>query len=299
MESTRGMEIKARSLYLRREVLTANRTYFVRADGNNFNNGLTNTSSGAFRQISKAIELIEKLDLNGFLVTVKVADGTYDSFRILKGLTGGKCIIEGNPTSPQSCIIQEVGTDGYGIDIQDSWASYTITGFEIRVDFTANSVISVASGNTDKICLSINNSSVTIENIRYNSTSGGNGYHLRIFSSNVISASGGHSFIGNAFCAINLSQSNFNAIDFPATGFPSNTATQINFNSNTWGFGLGVVLLLQGHIDFFNRRFSGSWSGGNFGRIEAGSIRLRHTQLPGNVQSATVQNGGVFMVSTQ
>ena len=60
-----------------RELLTANRTYYVRTDGSDSNNGLANTSGGAFLTIQKAIDTAAALDLSVYNVTIQIADGTY------------------------------------------------------------------------------------------------------------------------------------------------------------------------------------------------------------------------------
>ena len=60
-----------------RELLTANRTYYVRTDGSDGNTGLANTSGGAFLTIQKAIDTAAALDLSVYNVTIQLADGTY------------------------------------------------------------------------------------------------------------------------------------------------------------------------------------------------------------------------------
>ena len=60
-----------------REVLTANRSYFVRTDGNDANTGLSNTAGAAFLTIQKALDVVGALDLSTFLATIWINDGTY------------------------------------------------------------------------------------------------------------------------------------------------------------------------------------------------------------------------------
>ena len=92
-----------------REYLTDARIYYVRTDGDDNNDGLSNTVGGAFLTIQKGIDTALGLDANGFDVTIKVADGTYTTGvgniieRPLIG--GGKLIIEGNTSTPANCLV--------------------------------------------------------------------------------------------------------------------------------------------------------------------------------------------------
>lgn len=53
-----------------REVLAASRTYYVRTYGSDSNDGLTNTSGGAFLTQAYAMSVIAKINFNGFTVTL-------------------------------------------------------------------------------------------------------------------------------------------------------------------------------------------------------------------------------------
>lgn len=92
-----------------REVLTANRTYYVRTDGSDSNTGLTNSSGGAFLTIQKALDVTETIDLNGYTVTVQIGDGTYTAPITVPKLTGqgevNNLIIQGNTTTPANVLI--------------------------------------------------------------------------------------------------------------------------------------------------------------------------------------------------
>jgi hypothetical protein len=62
-----------------RELLTANRTYYVRTDGNDANTGLVNNSGGAWLTPQYAMDWIgTNIDQGSYTVFVQFADGTYD-----------------------------------------------------------------------------------------------------------------------------------------------------------------------------------------------------------------------------
>lgn len=95
--------------FLPKEVLTASRTYYVRTDGSDSNNGLTNAAGGAFLTIQRAVNVATTLDLNGFTLTIQVADGTYTGGVTLKNVLGfagaGSLIIRGNNATPANVLI--------------------------------------------------------------------------------------------------------------------------------------------------------------------------------------------------
>lgn len=57
--------------------LTADRTYYVRTDGNDSNNGLTNSSEGAFLTLTKAANVLKTIYGNGYKVTIQIGSGTF------------------------------------------------------------------------------------------------------------------------------------------------------------------------------------------------------------------------------
>jgi len=97
-----------------REKLTANRTYYVRTDGSNSNTGLTNSSGGAFLTIQKAWDTLVTLDLNGYTVTIKLANtGTFTSGLSATVSPTGPIIIEGDTTTPANTLVSLSGNAFY------------------------------------------------------------------------------------------------------------------------------------------------------------------------------------------
>lgn len=60
-----------------REVLSADRTYYVRTDGSDSNTGLANTAGGAFLTVQKAVNTFATLDGNGFRFIIQIGAGTF------------------------------------------------------------------------------------------------------------------------------------------------------------------------------------------------------------------------------
>lgn len=60
------------------ERLSANRTFYVRADGSDANDGLADTASGAFRTVQHAVDVAAGLYCGPFTVIVQIGAGTFD-----------------------------------------------------------------------------------------------------------------------------------------------------------------------------------------------------------------------------
>lgn len=132
-----------------REKLDANRIYFVRTDGSDSNDGLTNSAGGAFLTIQKAINVIaSSVDINGFDVTIQVVNTSSPST-----FTGGASVIGpwvgsgsvrllGDTTTPANVVISTTGVDC--IKVQGA-GRLRVAGFKLQTT-TAGHCINVQSG---------------------------------------------------------------------------------------------------------------------------------------------------------
>lgn len=121
-----------------REVLTANRNYYVRTDGSDSNNGLTNNSGGAFLTQQKAIDIVAALDLSIYNVTIFCGPGTRTAPVTLKKLTGsGTASLEGDVTTPSNCTQSVTGGQCFTMEPGAIWKmrgfklSTTTSGYPI------------------------------------------------------------------------------------------------------------------------------------------------------------------------
>lgn len=94
-----------------RERLTTPRTYYVRPDGNDGNDGLTNSPGGAFRTIRRTIDAVYGgIDLGPFDVTIQLGDGVYQEQVVLLAphVGAGTITLAGNAGNPASTVIEGV-----------------------------------------------------------------------------------------------------------------------------------------------------------------------------------------------
>ena len=116
---------------VKKELLTANRIYYVRTDGSNSNDGLSNTAGGAFLTIQKAVDVCAALiALNtSITLTIQVASGTYTTPVTLRMPLGINTFsILGDTASPSNVVISTTNASCFTADSLGSW---TIRGFKL------------------------------------------------------------------------------------------------------------------------------------------------------------------------
>ena len=93
-----------------REKLAANRTYYVRSDGSDSNNGLANTSGGAFLTAQKALDAVSALDCSTYDVTIQLGAGTRTGAMTWRGHVGsGTVTLLGDTTTPANVLFSTTG----------------------------------------------------------------------------------------------------------------------------------------------------------------------------------------------
>jgi hypothetical protein len=139
------IEVAALQALNSREVLTANRTYFVRTDGSDSNDGLANTAGGAFLTIQKAVDVATMLDLSIYSITISVADGTYTGNIALKTIVGaGTITIQGNTATPANVIISV--TSAHCIQGNAVLGFWRLSGMKLVANSAGFSCIFVSQG---------------------------------------------------------------------------------------------------------------------------------------------------------
>ena len=103
-----------------REVLASNRTYYVRTDGSDSNDGLANTSGGAFLTVQKAVNVVASLDLSTWNVTIQLGAGTYGAGASISGawVGSGSVTITGDLSTPANVVIPNIICVGAGSKIR-------------------------------------------------------------------------------------------------------------------------------------------------------------------------------------
>ncbi len=246
-----------------RELLTANRTYYVRTDGSDSNDGLSDSSGGAFLTVQKAVDVIcGDLDTSIYVATVQIKDGTFSGAVVLKAHIGGvPYVIQGNATTPSNVHINVTGTCFASTDnrVTAQIKNMKMTASSLCVSSTAG-VIDLAGG------IEFGTATNRHINVQYL------GY-INITGNYTISGGGqSHWVVGNGgkLRAPNLT--------ITLTGTPA-------FSS---GF---AVASDTAHIVCSGNTYSGSATGSRYSVTMNATIQSGATTLPGNAAGTTATGG--------
>lgn len=252
-----------------REVLTANRTYYVRTDGSDSNTGLVDSSGGAFLTWQKAWNVILTLDLGGFTVTVQVRDGTYTgALSITKPAVGGSVIFQGNSTTPANVVLSTTSSDAIFVSGQGHYL--TLKDFKVQTT-TAGSAIHTDTGAV-----------VNVGNLNFGACAG----------SHLSAENGSQIVYNNSVAAISGGATSFSAAYNGAQiAFRGNTVTLSGTPAFSTAFAFGMVNSST-FIDL--NTFSGSATGARYLAILNAVINVSGagaSHLPGNSAGSTATGG--------
>ncbi len=175
-----GSSSAGRWIPTNRETLNADRTYFVRTDGNDANTGLVNNAGGAFLTWQKAFDVIGSLDIGIFSVTAKQGNnGTLTGGLVKSAVGSGKIIIEGDTTTPSNCVMSSA------LDVTNCSTDVEVRGLRFTGTF---------NGEAGSALTVVNNKSLAITgNCEFANTAGRHIYVLSgtLFINSSYSISGG------------------------------------------------------------------------------------------------------------
>lgn len=261
-----------------RDMLTAARTYYVRPDGSNANNGLADNAGGAFLTIQKAIDVVASLDLSIYQVTVIVrpgGGGNLHGGNLLKNYVGALApIIVGDETTPGNVVVDGNGSSAF---ISDNVRPWHIRGMRIRAT-SAGSGFDASSGGI-----------IYFQKIDFQTFNQGYA-HMRASGAAIIAATGNYTISGDAgfhLLAVNNGyMANYLAGTVPLTG-------TLNFSQGFAYANQGGVLYTSGMT--FNPA-GATVTGPRYAPTSNGVIATGGggaNYFPGSI-AGSISNGGIY-----
>lgn len=256
-----------------REKLTANRIYYVRTDGSDANDGLTNTAGGAFLTIQKAINVVGSIDIASFTVTIKLGNsGTWTENIVLIGpWTGvGTVILEGDTATPANTIITNAGSHTLWVK---SGGRLTVQYLEAR---STGGGVALAAESAGYITLG--------PGMRFGAAGA---YHMTATYGGVILGRYAYTISGGAVAHVVVTESgviDISAVTVTLTGTPNFPAAY-------------AIASRIGIIDYYSNTFSGTATGVRYSADQNSIIFVKGagaTYLPGNAAGATA-TGGLYV----
>ncbi|MBX9588440.1 MAG: DUF2793 domain-containing protein [Hyphomonadaceae bacterium] len=250
----------------RREILTANRTYYVRTDGSDANNGLTNAGGGAFLTIQKAIDVVGQLDLSVYDITIAVGAGTFTGANVLKPLVGAGT----------------AGISGAGATTIISTTSATcITGTGVRNWHLSNMRLTAATAGHAIQALA--SSHIKFSGIEFGAVAGGSS-HVVATQGSLVEATGSYTVTGGA-------SAHMLALWGGQIAVAGKTVTLMGTPAFGTAFALGSRI---GRIEANGNTYSGAATGARYGSDLNAVIFTNGggaNYFPGNAAGSTATGG--------
>jgi hypothetical protein len=260
----------ARTVLGVREVLTTDRTYYVRTDGSDSNDGLANTAGGAFLTIQKAIDVVAgSIDLGAYSVTIQVGNGTYTGQVIPKSYVGaGPVIIQGDTTTPTNVVIST--TSNNAVNMNGVVGAWKLRGVKLQTTTTG-------------FAINMNNGSVLgIANINFGAVPT-NYSHMIVQGNSVLTIEGNYTISGGASGGRHWYASQMGLIQVVGSW----TVTL----SGTPGFGIVALCDRMSYMMLAGLTYSGSATGTRYSALQNSIIYTNAGTLPGDVAGSTGTGG--------
>ncbi len=257
-----------------RENLLGNRVYYVRSDGSDVNDGLGNSSTGAFLTIQRAVDVVAtQIDPGPYAVTIQIADGTYAPVELRANLSApsflqgtGQFSLKGNAATPANVVVS--GTSANPI-LAVNAGVWTVQDMALQTT-------------TAGTCLNVQGMSfVRFQNLRFGATANA---HISTRNGGVVQAGGNYAIVGGAahhLLALNNSTILIDAVTVTLTGTPAFSSEFAQVYSG----GLASVSSVT---------FSGAATGNRYLATGNGVIYTNSagaTYLPGNAAGSTASGG--------
>lgn len=256
-----------------REMLTANRTYYISTTGSDSNDGLT--PGTPFLTAQKGIDTAAMLDLSIYDVTLRFANGTYSTASGLIGklcVGAGSVILLGDETTPANVTLTTTGIGAFGLLSRNVSTTYAVRGVTLTASGASTGALVATAG-----------SNIDFQNIVFGS---GFTQHISSSDSSTVRATGNYSITAGATIHLTASGAGIvrlQAITVTLTGTP-NFATAFAYSLR-----LGAMFLT-------GDTFSGGATGPRYLVAENAIITTNGagaTYLPGNA-AGTVLTGGQY-----
>lgn len=259
-----------------REKLTAARTYYVRTDGSDSNDGLSNTSGGAFLTIQKAIDTAATLDVSIYSVAITIGAGTFDGATLKSFVGAGRVNIAGQGVTT---VVRTIAVGGTGYCFGNPSDAghdgvYSISSLKMETLVSSRNALDFVYGF---------NAQVVFGNVNFGAFTSGS--HIRAGRGAIVTNAGQPYTIsgGAAFhaVAVESGQIRFQSATITITGTPA-------FSSSFAEASRG------GTIAAFGNTFSGSATGARYGCSNAGGVYVAGagtTYLPGNAAGTATSPG--------
>lgn len=262
-----------------REKLTKDRTYYVRSDGSDSNDGLSNSSSGAFLTPQKAVNVASLLDNGGNAVTINIVDtvGGGTTYTVTSPITlrnhvgEGQITIQGNTGTATDVIIQGSNSSCFNANlVQSKWR---IQNLQVQT-VTAGSGIIAQGG-----------SRLTVTGVFFGAVAGG-GVHMQAANRSYIDLRGANYTISGGAVAHYQAQQNSEILC---------TGTTVTV-TGTPAFTTAFCRCFRNSVIGATSTFSGSATGQRYSIFQLGSVFTfgGANHFPGSTAGGT-SGGGQYV----